>query len=270
MTAHSSGRFGPILLSLLADYRGFSAARVLTYTASLLLALTIARSAEPSLAERDGVALAKELQSLRPIEGDGVLRLRNPDGKWFAAIRVRLRFVEQGDSWQSTYEAFTPEGGLAEALVVAGAPGRPNTYQHTVQPAAPSAPRTGAEANVPFVGSEFWLTDLGLEFLHWPEQRITKHEMRKGRSCRVLESVNPNPGNGYARVLSWVDVEHRSVLRAEAYDAGRNLVKEFSIGSFKKIADAAGEKRWQLKTMEIRNERSDSRTRLEFDLELRE
>lgn len=270
MTLFSLGQWRGILQVLPACFRRRDAVVTLTISTCLLFAAATLRGTETTAAEREGVALAKELQSLRPIEGDGVLRLRNPDGKWFAAIRVRLRFVEQGHSWQSTYEAFTAEGTLAETLLVTGTPGRPNTYLHTILPGAPGSPRSGAEAHVPFAGSEFWLTDLGLEFLHWPEQRITKREMRKGRSCRVLESVNPNPGNGYARVLSWVDVEHRSVLRAEAYDAGRNLVKEFSIGSFKKVADASGDKRWQLKTMEIRNERNDSRTRLEFDLEIRE
>jgi hypothetical protein len=227
-------------------------------------------AAERLTPEQEGMAMAAELKLLRPIEGDGVLRLRNPNGKWFAEIRVRLRFVELANSWQSTYQVFTPEGVPAETLVVTGGPGRANSYQHAVAPDVIGAAKTGADANVPFAGSEFWLTDLGLEFLHWPEQRIVKREMRKGRSCRVLESVNPNPSNGYARVLSWVDVEHRSILRAEAYNEAGKQVKEFSIGSFKKVADASGEKRWQLKSMEIRNERNDARTRLEFDLKLRD
>lgn len=220
--------------------------------------------------EQEGRDMAEELKLLRPIEGNGLLRLRNPDGKWFAAITVQLRFVEQAGFWQSTYQAFTPEGLPAETLIVTGGPDRANAYQHAVAPASLGAPKPGAEANIPFAGSEFWLTDLGLEFLHWPQQQIVKREMRKGRSCRVLESVNPKPGSGYGRVLSWVDVEHRSILRAEAFDSAGKRVKEFSIGSFKKVADASGEKRWQLKSMEIRNERNDARTRLEFDLEVRE
>jgi hypothetical protein len=88
--------------------------------------------------------------------------------------------------------------------------------------------------------------------------------MRKGRSCKVLESLHPTPAaTNYARVLSWIDGEHRGILRAEAYDRDRLLIKEFSIGSFKKV-----DGRWQLKSMEIRNETTDARTRLEFDLEI--
>src|SRR5436190_1178348 len=44
----------------------------------------------------------------------------------------------------------------------------------------------------PFAGSDFWLCDLALEFLHWPEQKILKTELRKTLSCKVLESINPH------------------------------------------------------------------------------
>src|SRR5205823_8188268 len=59
-----------------------------------------------------------------------------------------------------------------------------------------------------FAGSDFWLADLGLEFFHWPEQNLKKQEMRRGRPCQVLESINPKPSaGGYSRVLCWVDGE---------------------------------------------------------------
>ena len=107
------------------------------------------------------------------------------------------------------------------------------------------------------------LADLGLEFLHWPEQRLVKNEMRRGRSCKVLESTNPQPGKGaYSRVRSWIDSESAQLIRAEAYDSENRLLKEFSVGSVKKVRG-----RWELKDMEIRNEQTDSLTRLEFDLD---
>jgi hypothetical protein len=86
--------------------------------------------------------------------------------------------------------------------------------------------------------------------------------MRRGRSCRVLESINPKrvPG-GYSRVVAWIDVETDGLIRAEAFDQDNKLLKEFSVGSFKKVKG-----KWELQDMEIRNERTDSRTRLEFNL----
>jgi len=173
------------------------------------------------------------------------------------------------DDWQTRYLALATNQVPFESLTVTCAERSPNRYEYARtdvagSPVPEAVTLTGDAAAIPFAGSEFWLSDLGLEFLHWPQQRVLRHEMRKGRSCRVLESLNPSPNpTNYARVLSWVDIEHLGLLRAEAYDRDSRLLKEFSIGSFKKV-----EGRWQLKSMEIRNEKTDARTRLEFDLEL--
>jgi hypothetical protein len=121
---------------------------------------------------------------------------------------------------------------------------------------------SGAEIMMPFAHSDFWIADLGLEFFHWPEQKILKHEMKRGRSCQVLESTNPNPStNGYSRVVSWIDNETLGIVHAEAYDFKNKLLKEFDPKSFKKVNG-----RWELQEMEIRNIQTGSRTRLEFDV----
>jgi hypothetical protein len=118
----------------------------------------------------------------------------------------------------------------------------------------------GDETMTPFAGSDFWIADLGLEFFHWPEQKILKHEMRRGRACKVLESTNPNPStNGYSRVVSWIDNESGGIVQAEAYDFKNKLLKEFAPKSFKKVNG-----QWELQEMEIRNVQTGSRTRLEF------
>ena len=49
--------------------------------------------------------------------------------------------------------------------------------------------------------------------------------------------------------------------KAEAYDANDRLFKTFTPKKFKKLAG-----RWQLKEMEIRNVRADSKTTISFDL----
>ncbi|MGD0087807.1 MAG: outer membrane lipoprotein-sorting protein [Verrucomicrobiota bacterium] len=114
----------------------------------------------------------------------------------------------------------------------------------------------------PFAGSDFWIADLGLDFFHWPEQKILKHEMRRGRACQVLESTNPDPTPaGYSRVVSWIDNETLGIVQAEAYDAKGDLLKEFYPKSFKKVNG-----QWELQEMEIRNDQTGSRTRLDFDL----
>jgi hypothetical protein len=122
---------------------------------------------------------------------------------------------------------------------------------------------SGAELFTSFAGSDFWLADLGLEFFHWPGQKVLKTELRKSRECRVLESVNPQPAtNAYSRVVSWIDTETGGILHAEAYDAQNKLLKEFDTKKFKKVN---GE--WRLEAMEIENARTGSRSQIEFSLD---
>ena len=115
-----------------------------------------------------------------------------------------------------------------------------------------------------FANSDFWLADLGLEFFHWPAQKILPKttSLKRGREYTLLESTNPDPStNGYSRVLACIDNETGAILEAEAYDAKGELLKIFEPKSFKKVNG-----QWQLQEMEIRNVQTGSRTRLEFDL----
>jgi hypothetical protein len=120
------------------------------------------------------------------------------------------------------------------------------------------------EMLVPFAHSDFWLCDFGLEFFHWPAQKVLPKttNLKRGREYTLLESTNPNPAtNGYSRVLSWIDKETGGILEAEAYDFNGKLLKDFAPKSFKKVNG-----QWELQEMEIRNVQTGSRTRLEFDL----
>jgi len=127
---------------------------------------------------------------------------------------------------------------------------------------------------LPFAG-DFGCVDLGLEFFHWPEQKILPKttNLKRGRDYTLLESTNPERArirgtsaaqptlNGYSRVLSWIDKETGGILDAEAYDANGKLLKEFDPKSFRKVNG-----QWQLQEMEIRNVQTGSRSRIEFDL----
>jgi hypothetical protein len=114
----------------------------------------------------------------------------------------------------------------------------------------------------PFADSDFWIADLGLEFFHWPDQKVLRHEDKRTRACAVLESTNPNPTPGaYSRVDSWIDNETLGIVHAEAYDADGKLLKVFDPKSFKKVNG-----QWELQDMEIRNVQFKSRTSIKFDL----
>ena len=113
-----------------------------------------------------------------------------------------------------------------------------------------------------FANSDFSLCDLGLEFFHWPEQKILKKEVKRSRGCSVLESTNPDPStNGYSRVVSWIDEETLGIVQAYAYDAKGKLLKEFYPKDFEKVNG-----QWQVQEMEMLNDQTGSRSRLVFDL----
>ena len=219
--------------------------------------------------EEEGRQLAADLRRSPPaLSTAGTLRRRDSGGRWLQALPVQLEVRGNDAEWESFYRVFAPSGALLETLSVSHHASQRSQYRFRrpgePNPGAADAVLEGNATAVPFAGSDFWLCDLGLEFLHWPGQRIVRTEMRKGRSCRVLESLNPDPVPGaYARVLSWVDLENGGLLRAGAFDPDGRPRKEFNIGSVRKING-----RFQLKSMEIRDARTDTRTRLEFELEI--
>ena len=239
-----------ILASLFisAAQRGYSAAPV-----------------EPNRSE--GETLAADLRHQKPSENaevTGILKMRDANGKRTESV-LRFRTVLGGRSWDAIYEVQPTAERVAEKLIIVHEEDGPNRYwlaQAKSTEAALPDPAVCSQLMAPFARSDFWIADLGLEFFHWPAQRLATNEMRRGRACKVLESINPHSAPGaYARVLSWIDAETDGLLRAEAYDSSNKLWKEFSVGSFKKVKG-----RWELQDVEIRNVRTDSRTFLKFDL----
>jgi hypothetical protein len=211
----------------------------------------------------EGQALRAQLLAQRPVENTtvkAVLKLRRADGQRQELPATLRTEVVGDDAWRASYEV-TLGTGQTERLVVLHRAGAPNEYRWSRGDSSETVLDAAAIFR-PFAGSDFSPADLGLEFLHWPGQKLIKGELRRGRWCHVLESTHPQPPPGaYARVVSWVDRETGGLIRAEACDAGGRLVKEFSLRSFQKV-----EGRWQLREMEILDLAADTRTRLEFDL----
>jgi Outer membrane lipoprotein-sorting protein len=223
-------------------------------------------------AEIQGHNLARQLLEQWPVENftnTGVLQIRDGKGKT-SEIPIKFETIVTKTNWSGVYELstrdFVTNAPAPIKLVVLHDSSNSNHYSLTSYSGGdPKWQWTKDQSDVvaasPFAG-DFRVADLGLEFFHWPEQKILKHEMRRGRSCRVLESANPSPSmNGCSRVVSWIDNESGGIVHAEAYDAKNKLLKEFDPKSFKKVNG-----QWELQDMEIRNVQTGSRTRLEFDL----
>jgi hypothetical protein len=170
-------------------------------------------------------------------------------------IPVRFEVFMTPTNWVSRYQA-----GATDVTVV-HEDARPNEYRANTADGKMTV-LSEQQAMMPFAGSDFSLADLGLEFFHWPEQRVIKKEIKNSRSFNVLESVNPQPGPGeYSRVVSWIDNESHGIWKADAYDSKGKLLKEFISTKFEKVAG-----QWQLQEMEMDNEQTDSSTLVDFDL----
>ena len=196
----------------------------------------------------------------------GVFKIRQPSNQR-SEIPIKLITESTSSGWSDTWETQPVEGILAARLIVGHQTGRTNEYHlfqsFGVELPFKEVPLTNLFA--PFAGTDFAPGDLGLDFFHWPKPVFLRSEMRKGRSCRVVESRNPNPAGTYSRVLSWIDLENKQPVRAESYDSANRLLKTFSVT---KVGRDDG--RWRLKEIEMLNEQTDSRTRLELDLEINE
>jgi hypothetical protein len=225
-------------------------------------------------AEIQGRQLAQKLLDQQPKENftnAGVLQIRDANGKR-SEIPVRCEVIVTKTNWQSIYDIRrinTNENHAAwTALFVTHSNNNSNQYQFCkvfieAEKFGPVATNlAGEQTMIPFAGSDFWIADLGLEFLHWPGQKILRGDTARGRLCKVLESTNPDPStNGYSRVDSWIDNETLGIVEAKAYDAQGKLLKEFYPKDIKKV-----DGQWQVGSMEIDNVQTGSRTRLQFDL----
>lgn len=245
--------------------------------AALFLFFTAAAVAEaPPLSEAEvqGQNLARQLLDQAPATNfiqTGVLRIK-PAKASPIHFTLRCEGIVTRTNWSNVYRLTVPTpGDLRAAAMNAGESAvlgighfknQPNRYVFQ-EGARPGLELKGGDAFVPFGNSDFWLCDLGLEFLHWPQQKILKREFKRNCGCAVLESTNPHPTPGsYSRVVAWIDNESGGIVQAEAYDANHQLLKEFAPKSFKKV-----DGQWELQEMEIRNVQTGSRTGLKFDLQ---
>lgn len=213
---------------------------------------------DPIKAASAGRELAQQLCSLRPespFTNTGKLFIRaSRKQKW--EVNYSCRVALTATNWTSYYSATRGTNALP-GFSVAHRDGQPNIYRDDAGQIF-----SGSQLDVAFAESDFWKSDLGLEFFHWPEQRVLKWEMKRSFGCKVLESKNPNPaGSGYSRVLSWIHEETGGLIQAEAYDRRGKLLKEFRPTETEKVNG-----RHELKEMEIENVQTGSTTRLEFDL----
>jgi len=200
----------------------------------------------PAQALQEGRALIADLLARKPAENStntGTVRVRDASG---ATVLTTVTFVvfSTPSNWVSVYATRPADHpARAEILTVIHHNESQNEYRITR----------------PDSGADFWVADLGLEFLHWPEPRVLRKEMRHSRPADVLEARDPHPTpGGYSRIVAWMDTDNGGVLHAEVYDVKGRLLKVF---------DPTGVriKKRELEEIEMRNVQTDSHTWIKFD-----
>jgi hypothetical protein len=225
-------------------------------------------------AEIQGRQLAQQLCDARPAENftnSGIISVRNKMGE--GKYPIRCLTIVTATNWSGIYELYNPTNSdtAYRTLTVIHNTSETNQYHlHFDFGGDRHWTKDGQQVIklLPFIG-DFGCADLGLDFFHWPQQKILPKptNLVRGREYTLLESTNPNLFTNpalfycYSRVLTWIDKETGGPLQAEAYDVHGRLLKEFAPKSFKKVNG-----QWALQEMEIRNVQTGSRTRLEFDL----
>ena len=208
--------------------------------------------------EIEGRTLAQQLLSLKPessFTNTGKLIIRGPK-KQRREVNYQCRVIVTETNWTSYYLA-SQGTNVLPGFSVEHREGAANRYFDD---------RTNllnaTQITASFAGSDFSMADLGLEFFHWPNQRVVKWEMKRSFGCKVLESRNSElPARMYSRVVSWIHTETGGLIQAEAYDVHGKLLKEFRPTETEKVNG-----RQELKEMEIENVQTDSRTTLIFNL----
>jgi len=249
-------------------YRRFAAQSIVLAAILLLGFASVAQTPNDlSPAEIQGRELVSQILSIAPATNliqTGTLKIHNPEGTTTVPIIFMTDVVQGG--WRVNYQVRIPGNpSKLDSLVIVHHDSLPNGYFYSsvnagtaIQSQMHSLSRT--QIMSPFAGSDFWIGDLGLEFLHWPQQIVTGHETRRTRDCTVLESVNPNPEDGYSRVITWIDKETLGVIHAEAYDTNDKLLKIFDPKKIKKVNG-----QWELLEIEIQNVQTHSRTWIRFN-----
>ena len=233
----------------------------------LLFALSSSLRADPI---REGQALAKELRLVQlgiPGPITATFKIRKRDGTRVEHdVQKHTEQFENG--WRDLFQISKGSTAESEWLWIKHSAGASPSYKLAVSRQLPTAPdafrNLNSEQAMASIGeSDFWIVDLGLDFLHWPDQRIfqSKIKRRKGVACRLLESSRPTRSlSGYYKVRSWISIENGGIVYAEAFDINDRKIKVFEVAGVEKIEGV-----WYLKGLRIRNLRDKSMTVLEFD-----
>ena len=128
-------------------------------------------------AEAEGRDVVRQLLATGPAENfthTATLKILGGKGRK-REVAVRSQVIVTATNWLTVYETLTTTNhSESEKLTVTHADNQPNHYSLWRFPANAREGNAGGFTAHAFAGSDFWLEDLALEFIHWPGQKILK------------------------------------------------------------------------------------------------
>jgi hypothetical protein len=216
--------------------------------------------ANPEVAGKELVARLLSLEPASSMTNHATLTIHS--GKTNkVTVPLRIEVTVSADKWRTTYVQTAGSGQREYRYTVERS--RDGTTKYQIPDAESDSPAwlQGEAAVVPMAKSDFTMADIGMEFLHWPNQRLLKKEVRRTQSCDKLESIAPNGwASGYVRVVSWFDIDTGGPVLVEAYDAKGRMVKEFRPTKFQKRNG-----QYEVEEVEISNLLTKSRSTIRID-----
>ena len=233
----------------------------------LVLGLLLSSISTPAAeSNKSGQELAAKLRAMVPgekTEVRGWFNIQRHDQDT-QRIPLVMKVNLNSGSWETIYDTTATGATPAERLIIRHYTDKPNEYLWGQGGKAPTAvPRE--KLGTRLAGSDFTFMDLGMEFWHWSGQLLLKPErpaMKFGQPCDLLESSTDQPIGGYSKVISYIDKDSGGIISAEAFAGSKRVAKAFSVKKLKKV-----EGRYQLQEMRMIDNKADSRTWIDFDVE---
>ncbi|NDA09531.1 MAG: outer membrane lipoprotein-sorting protein [Verrucomicrobia bacterium] len=144
-------------------------------------------------------------------------RVQSGEKKIPVVVRTRDRLIqfEFQDRPLQIRVRFAPEGSLIQKR------SKPDAEWQVV---------TGDEKTRQVAGTDLAYEDLGIDFLRWPDAKLTGNDNVMMLDCWVYEA-NPPVQSNYAKVRYWISKTYLSMIRADGLNAKGEAIKRFTFNS---------------------------------------
>ena len=105
-------------------------------------------------------------------------------------------------------------------------------------------------------GTDISYDDIVMRFLDWPDPVLLKIEKAKGGKAWKIRCANPNKTQLYSIVDVWVSQRSGAIVRMNAYNQKRRIVKSFEVDSIQQIKGD-----WFVETMIVRTYPDDANSK---------